>query len=354
MICGIVSSNAIKSTSAPVKFRGVATLCSDNTIEVFKDDSGWPSVFTLVDLNANNVKLVDNDLMVGRSTSPFIRVYSWNGTTFVATGSFSTPPSGYSISTNSTPAISYDGNTINISALGGNVISMTRLKSGAYSNYKTFTMGLNASCMALNENGNLMFAGRGNNSSAGVSYLSGTTWGTFTGMSGSSPRGNFRPGAMSQSGNILYSAVITTSSPYILRYYHTLSTKTNTTLPAITTPPPSSWVVGSIDVSFDGTLLAIGYQAGTTANGGVRIYNQSSTTDYVAYDSGTMLSGRVSGVSFSSDGSTLYAAHATTGTSNNVRVWRKVGSSWTLSKILTTSAHFDQGTNLSNILISAN
>lgn len=365
MIPGIVASGGIY-TSTAVPFRGVAAYSSTNHLEIFQDnnDGTWTSVFDLTDSSIRTIELVDNDLLVVRTASPYIRVYSWNGTTFTNTWTMSTVPFNNNIPSGAA-SISYDGNRIMYSGPGttspygtAGVGTLVRQGDGSYAAESWIDMSVANDSIATNGDGTVLFARRNSNTTAGMARYSGGAWGTFAGV-GSAPFGNNQPSASSRvvgSGDSIYMSTLSTSSPYMCMYRHIVSTGANSRLSNFSSIPPSTWTNTSTDMAYDGSYVALGYQASTTANGGIRVYARSSATAYntISLETGTLTNGRICGVAFSSDGTKLYGARAFTGTTTErIWVWTRSGSVWTQTGSINTASFFAQSS-LERRLISAN
>lgn len=362
MIPGVVAYGGLPSSSAPSVFRGVAAYSSTNVLEIFQDNgSTWSSVFNLTDTAIRTIELVNNDLLVVRTSSPYIRVYSWDGVGFVETWAMSTVPFNNNIPSGAA-TISYDGNRLMYHGPGttapygtNGVGTMTRQGDGSYAAESWIALSVNSDSIATNGDGTVFFGRRGSNTTAGMARYSGGSWGSFSGV-GSAPFGNNQPSASSRVGTSIYMSTLSTSSPYLCMYRHIVSTGANSRLANFSSIPPSTWTNTSTDMSYDGQYVALGYQASTTANGGVRLYKQSSATAFntISLDTGTITNGRISGVSFSSDGTKLYAARAFTGTtSERIWVWTLSGSTWTQTGSINASSFFVQSS-LERRLISAN
>lgn len=365
MLPGVVAYGGLPSSSA-VPFKGVATYSATSHLEVFKDNLNgtWTSVFDLTDSNIKTIELVSNDLLVVRSSSPYIRVYSWNGTTFTNTWTMSTVPFNNNIPSGAA-SISYDGNRLMYSGPGTTapygtvgVGTMLRQGDGSYAAESWINMSVSNDSIATNGDGTVLFARRNSNTTAGMARYSAGAWGSFSGV-GSAPFGNNQPSASSRvvgSGDSIYMSTLSTSSPYLCMYRHIVSTGANSRLANFSTLPPSNWTNTSTDMSYDGTLVALGYQASTTANGGIRVYGKSSATAFnnIPLETGTLINGRIAGVAFSSDGTKLYGARAYTGTSTeNVWVWTLSGGTWTQTGAIACNSYFNQSS-LERRLISAN
>lgn len=362
MIPGITAYGGLPSSSAPVAFKGVATYTATSHLEIFQDNgTTWTSVFDLTDSQIRTIELVANDLLVVRTAAPYIRVYSWNGTTFVQTWAMSTVPFGSNIPSGAA-AISFDGNRLMYSGQGANapygtagVGTMTRQGDGSYAAESWIDVAITNDSIATNGDGTVLFARRNSNTTAGMARYSSGAWGSFAGV-GSAPFGNNRPSASSRTGTSIYMSTLSTSSPYLCMYRHIVSTGANSRLSNFSTLPPSTWTNTSTDMSYDGTYVALGYQAGTTANGGIRVYSRTSATAFnnISLDTGAIVNGNIVGVSFSSDGTKLYGARAFTGTtSENVWVWTRSGSTWTQTGSIKCNSYFAQS-NSERRLISAN
>ncbi len=363
MIPGSTAYGALAVASAPVTFKGVATYTSTSHLEVFKDNLNgtWTSVFDVTDSAIKTIELVSNDLLVVRSNVPYIRVYSWNGTTFTNTWTMYTVPFNNNIPSGAA-SISYDGNRIMYSGPGttspygtAGVGTLVRQGDGSYAAESWIDMSVANDSIATNGDGTVLFARRNSNTTAGMARYSSGAWGSFAGV-GSAPFGNNQPSASSRTGTSIYMSTLSTSSPYLLMYRHIVSTGANSRLANFTTLPPSTWTNTSTDMSYDGTLVALGYQASTTANGGIRVYGKSSATAFnnIPLETGTLINGRIAGVAFSSDGTKLYGARAYTGTSTeNVWVWTLSGGTWTQTGAIACNSYFNQSS-LERRLISAN
>lgn len=362
MLPGITAYGGLPSSSAPVAFKGVATYTATFHLEIFQDNGAtWSSVFSLTDSQIRTIELVANDLLVVRTASPYIRVYSWNGTTFVETWAMSTVPFNNNIP-GSGASISFDGNRLMYSGPGTTapygttgVGTMLRQGDGSYAAESWINMSVGNDSIATNGDGTVLFARRNSNTTAGMARYSSGSWGSFSGV-GSAPFGNNQPSASSRAGASIYMSTLSTSSPYLCMYRHIVSTGANSRLSNFSTLPPSTWTNTSTDMSYDGTYVALGYQASTTANGGIRVYSRTSVTAFnnISLDTGTITSGRISGVSFSSDGTKLYGARAFTGTTTeNVWVWTRSGSTWTRTGSIQCNSYFSQSS-LERRLISAN
>lgn len=361
MIPGSTAYGAL-ADSAAVAFRGVATYTAGSYLEVFKDNgSSYTSVFSLNDSSVKTIELVNNDLLVVRSATPYIRVYSWNGSTFAQTWTMSTVPFNNNIPSGAA-TISYDGNRLMYSGPGTTgayanpgIGTMVRQGDGSYAAESWINMSVSNDSIATNGDGTVLFARRNSNTTAGMARYSSGAWGSFAGV-GSAPFGNNQPSASSRTGTSIYMSTLSTSSPYLCMYRHIVSTGANSRLSNFSTLPPSTWTNTSTDMSYDGTYVALGYQASTTANGGIRVYSKTSNTAFnnISLDTGTITNGRISGVSFSSDGTKLYGARAFTGTtSENVWVWTRSGSTWTQTGSIQCNSYFSQSS-LERRLISAN
>lgn len=360
MIPGSTAYGAL-ADSAAVAFRGVATY-TGGQLEVFKDNgSSYTSVFSLNDSSVRTIELVNNDLLVVRSATPYIRVYSWNGSTFAQTWAMSPVPFNNNIP-GGAATISYDGNRLMYSGPGTTgayskpgIGTMVRQGDGSYAAESWIDVAVANDSIATNGDGTNIFGRRNNNITAGMARYSSGAWGTFSGV-GSAPFGNNQPSASSRTGTSLYMSTLSTSSPYLVMYRTIVSTGANSRLANFTTLPPSTWTNTSTDVSYDGTYVALGYQASTTANGGIRVYQRNSATKFntIALETGTLVNGRIAGVAFSSDGTKLYGARAFTGTSTeNVWVWTLSGGTWTQTLAFGTNSFFSQSS-LERRLISAN
>lgn len=363
MIPGSTAYGGLPSASAPVPFRGVATYTATSHLEVFQDNgSTWTQIFDVVDTGIRTIELAGNDLLVVRTGAPYIRVYSWNGSTFVETWAMPTPATFNNNLPSGAATISYDGNRImyhgpGTTGLYGStgVGILTRWNDGSYIEQGWVPVSVNNDSIATNGDGTMFFGRRGSNTTAGMARYSGGTWGSFSGV-GSAPFGNNQPSACSRVGASIYMSTLSTSSPYLCMYRHIVSTGANSRLSNFSSIPPSTWTNTSTDMSYDGTMVALGYQASTTANGGIRVYQQTSATAFnsIMLDTGTITSGRISGVSFSSDGTKLYGARAFTGTTDErVWVWTRSGSTWTRTGSINANTYFSQSS-LERRLISAN
>lgn len=351
MIPGIVAYGGILAPSAPASFKGVATLGNGGVLEVWQDNgSSWTNVFSLTDSSFIDVQLGAVDLLVRSTTIPYIRVYSWDGTTFTQTASL-----GISGGSPGASCFSYDGNRVAYNSAQNHQIYVR--SNGSYSTREANVTGITPPSNCMNFDGTSYFTTAGTNNTAyKLSYLSGAWQTSFTSVSGTNYGTHQAAHSRVATGLYYYATTMSTSSPYVQIYRCTVSSGAWVRLTNVTTLPPSTWTLKSCDVAYDGSAVVIGYQAGATANGGVRIYAQSSVSAFnnITLDTGAILDGNVAGVSFNSTYDKLYVARASaTAGVDKVWVWTRSGSTWTQTGYVPASTSFNPSSTTYRV-ISAN
>lgn len=366
MIHGITAMNGIVRQSLPI-FKGVATL-TGGIVEVFSyEGTVAPQlVFDVIGIDAVSVELQQSHLLVmcgGRTgTYPRLRVYTWDGTTFNET--WVEDPYG-PVESRWSASMSFDGSRIVTPAYsngrqyptGEGFVSYVR--NGNDFVVEEFQRARTLYSTHIPEDGDVAFFRSTNNTPLWMSERSGTSWSTLAGY-GTNIATSYMPISGSQMGSSIYVATTLLSSPY-LNVYRRTSTGTMSKLGNISPTIPSTWRDNmSIDMSFDGTLLAFGYKAGTTQNGGIRIYKRVSDTSFNAteLDTGAIIEGAVGGVSFSSDGNLLFVANTyQRKTSDRCQVYSRSSKGvWSLIENISTYQPFKVLTSTEQCLnqISAN
>ncbi len=352
MLPGVVSYGQLTFPSAAVSFKGAAAI-SGGYLQIFQDTgAAYTEVFSLADSGIVDIELGSNDLVARRNSFPYLRVYSWNGTTFAQTWEMN--PTLFLNNVPTTVSISSDGNRIHYGCPGTSGAYanpgfgiILRQGNGSYAQEAYVLASASVASVAVDSGGDYVFANRGNNVAAGMyrNIGAGGGWSSFAGV-GTAPFGNDMPSASSRiitAASNLYRATLSTSSPYICIYRSLTTTGGNFRLGNPSSLPPSTYVGQAIDVSDDGSYICYAYQASTTANGNIRIYGRSSDTAFstLAYDPGSVSNGRIVGCSFNGDATKLFAARAYTGaTTDQIWVYTRSGSTWSQTGSIQTRSYF--------------
>lgn len=168
------------------------------------------------------------------------------------------------------------------------------------------------------------------------------------------PVAGYQTGLMTFMNGAGTSAIVVGSNPYLAVYYYKKISNTNWQY----TSMPIEWGVGSsysdIDVSKDGNTIAIGSAnedvSGIVDTGAVRIYKRVTDNNWpletTLYLPGGNVASKFFGyrVSLSNDGNTLAVSTAASNGTNNVYVYTRAGTTWTLHSTLTQNYGGSQNT----------